>query len=69
MSSFIYEYAVGKFGKRIVNKLAKKGVKIISAQNMPGADGSYANGETGYMVDDNGTGRLLSALQVLKMAE
>jgi hypothetical protein len=36
---------------------------------MPNAEtGSYANGETGYMLDDNGTGRMRNYLQVLEIA-
>lgn len=67
--AFIQEYAIGQFGKRIVNKLAKKGIVFNSVQMLPGDDGSFANGETGYYVSDNGTGRMFTALQILELAK
>lgn len=67
--TFIQEYAIAQFGKRTVKKLAKKGITLVSAHNMPNAEtGSYANGETGYLLDDNGTGRMRNYLQVLEIA-
>lgn len=68
--TFIEEYAISQFGKRIVRKLAKKGIKVVGAQNTPNREtGRYDNGETGYLLDDNGTGRMRSYLEVLKLAE
>lgn len=44
--------------------LTRKGVRVYGLQGLPGVDGSFANGETGYLVDDNGTGRVLTYSQV-----
>jgi hypothetical protein len=58
------------FNKKTLRALTKKGIAIINAQWMPGRDGSYisADAQTGYMLDDNGTGRLVTYLEVLKLA-
>lgn len=67
MSGFAQEYAVSKFGKRVVNKLARKGITVMSAHQLPGERGDFT-GEVGYMLNDNGTGKMRSYLQVVEMA-
>lgn len=64
--SIANDIAVSHFGKRLIARLARRGIKIIgltvipdNSSNMP-----YANGETGYNIDDNGTGRVLTLLEV-----
>ena len=57
------------FSKRTLKALNRKGIYIIGGTWVPGADGTYANGESGYMLDDNGTGRLMRFLQVLELAK
>jgi hypothetical protein len=66
----IDEIAVSHFGKRVVTKLAKRGVKVIGLTVIPdnASDLPYANGETGYNIDDNGTGRVLTLLEVHALA-
>jgi hypothetical protein len=59
--TFIQEYAIGQFGKRIVNGLAKKNIRIIGTQMIPNRDGSWAGAEAAYQIDDNGTGKVKSA--------
>lgn len=49
--------------------LTKKGIRIYGLQGLPGKDGSFANGETGYLLDDNGTGRVMTHGQVRALAE
>ena len=59
------------FSKKTINALNARGVRVVGTQYLP-ANGSpmpMANGETGYLVDDNGCGRVLTFSQVLKMAE
>lgn len=67
--SFIEEYAIGQFGKRVVNRLAKKGIKVIGTQMIPDERGEYANATVAYMLDDNGTGKLRSYLEVLALSK
>ena len=53
------------FSAKTLRSLAKKGLFLASATWVPGLDGTYANGETAYLLSD---GRMLSFLQVLKEA-
>ncbi len=57
--------AGSKFSNATLRRLTKKGIFLISSTWIPGADGSFANGETAFLVSD---GRLLTVLQVLKLA-
>lgn len=56
------------FGKKIVKSLTNLGITFIGAQWLPDASGSYANGETGYVVDNNGQSQVRTYLQVLSLA-
>lgn len=56
------------FSVKTIRALAKKWVQVVSKTWLPGPDGSFANGETGYLIDDNGTGRMKTFLEVLKIA-
>ena len=65
-----HEIAGSHFNRKTLNALAKKGIAIHSATYLPNAEtGTFINGETGYMLDDNGTGRLRNYLQVLELAQ
>mgnify|MGYP003661600841 CR=1 FL=1 len=57
--------AGAKFSNATLRRLTKKGIFLVSSTWIPGADGSFANGETAFLVSD---GRLLTALEVLKLA-
>lgn len=57
--------AGSKFSNATLRRLAKKQIFLVSSTWIPGADGSFANGETAFLVSD---GRLLRALEVLKLA-
>lgn len=57
--------ASANFSKKLLNKLAKCGLFIVSSTWIPGADGSYANGESAYMLSD---GTMKTFLQVLALA-
>jgi hypothetical protein len=54
------------FGKRAIVKLAKAGIRIINIQAIPDMSSSmpYANADRGYVVDDNGTGRVWTYFEV-----
>ena len=57
--------ASAKFSNATLRRLTKKGIFLVSSAWIPGADGSFANGETAFLVSD---GRFLTALEVLKLA-
>ena len=57
------------FANAIVKKLNAKGITIIGLTVIPG-EGSlpYASGETGYILNDNGTSCIRTYFQVKTMA-
>ena len=67
--TFIQEYAIGQFGKRIVNKLAKKGIKVVGSHVAPDNNGEFANGDVVYGLDDNGTYKVRKYSEVLALAK
>ena len=60
-----HSIASANFSKKTLNKLAKAGLFIVSSTWIPGADGSYANGESAYVLSN---GQMKSFLGVLKLA-
>lgn len=48
------------FGSRAVMALSRAGVTITGLQALPDASGSFLNSETGYVINDNGTGIVLN---------
>jgi hypothetical protein len=52
------------FPRGTLSALTKRGIKIVGSTWLPGPSGSYANGERGYLIDDNGTGKVWSYQQV-----
>jgi hypothetical protein len=58
------EIALRHFGRKAVRALARKGISVIGLQHVPGPYG----GDTGYCLDDNGTGRVRSYLEVRALA-
>lgn len=56
------------FSKAVLTALKKRGIEIVGARWVPGADGSYANGETAYQLNNNGTSILRTYLQVVDLA-
>ena len=58
------------FSTKTIRALAKNGITIIGKTYLPGdGDLPYANGETGYQLNDNGTGRVRTHAQVMGMAQ
>lgn len=56
------------FSKTVRNSLKSKGIAFISSTWLPGADGSFANGERGYVLNDNGTQVIRNYSQVAALA-
>ena len=56
------------FSAKTLRALSRKGVTITGLQALP-VNGSFANCETGYLVNDNGCGRVWTFAQVLGAAK
>lgn len=57
------------FSAATLRALGRRGVELVSVQALPGADAMpWANAERGYLVNDNGTGRVLTFAQVIAKA-
>jgi hypothetical protein len=57
------------FSRPTIVMLRKKGITIIGATHLPDEKGSYANGETGYELNNNGQYQIRTYLQVIDMAK
>lgn len=55
------------FSAKVRRNLLKKGIAILSLTSVPDENGSFLNAERAYFVSDNGTGRVLSYLQLDKL--
>jgi hypothetical protein len=68
-NSVAAQIAARHFGRKAVATLAKRGVRIIGLCVIPDMTKPlpFASGETGYSVDDNGTGRILSYFDVRRL--
>lgn len=56
------------FPKKMINELTRRGMRIIGTTWLPDSKGNYAKGERGYTIDDNGTQRIRTYLQVMALA-
>ena len=57
------------FAKTVNKALKAKGIEIYGATFLPSADGSgYANGERGYLLNDNGCSRIRTYREVIALA-
>ena len=57
------------FSRKTLAALARKGIRVISLQAVPGkGDMPFANATRGYVVDDNGCGRVWTFNQVMEAA-
>jgi hypothetical protein len=58
------------FSKATIRALAAKGVRITGLQAIPDMTSSmpFANASRGYIVDDNGCGRIWTFAEVLEAA-
>ena len=56
------------FSRKTISALAGKGITLIGLTVIPGTgDMAFANGERGYILNDNGTQRILLFAQVLEL--
>lgn len=62
------EIATRDFGRKTIAALARKGIRVINVTSLPDAKGSFLNSERGYVVDDNGTGRVFTYLELARNA-
>ena len=60
------QIATRHFGRKVVSSLARKGVSITGLQSVP--TGRFADYDTCYVVNDNGTGRVWTYAQVRECA-
>ena len=56
------------FGRKAVAALARKGISVRGLTALPGHSGSYLDPDQGYLVDDNGCGRVWTYSQVREAA-
>lgn len=54
------------FTQQTRRALNAKGISIIGMQSMPDANGSFANSQRAYKVNDNGMGRIWTHTQVME---
>ena len=59
------------FNRHTIRVLAHRGITIVGLQMIPDMTSSmpWANAERGYVIDDNGTGRVLTHSELCNMAE
>ena len=59
------------FSKTTIRNLSRKGITLIGLQAIPDMSSAmpFANADTGYRVNDNGTHRVLTFREVLALAE
>ena len=58
------------FSAKTLRALTKRGIEVVSVQMLPGAGAMpWANAERGYLVTDNGCGKVWTFTQVLEAAK
>lgn len=62
------QIAIRDFGHKAISTLARKGIRVIDVTALPDATGSFLNSDRGYVVDDNGTGRVLTYCELGRLA-
>jgi hypothetical protein len=61
--------ATSHFSSNIQTRLKLKGIKVVGIQAIPGPGPlPWANSEVAYVLDDNGTGKVRTFLEVLELA-
>jgi hypothetical protein len=60
------QIAARNFSSKTLKALSAKGVRLLSTTIIPSnGEMPFANGDHGYFIDDNGTGRVLTHRQIL----
>jgi len=64
-------FAASHFSRATVKALARKGISVYGTQYLPdmSSDMPFANGETGYKLNDNGMSRIVRFTDVLALAQ
>ena len=57
------------FSKETVKGLKNKGIELVGATWAPSVNGDFSNGETVYKLNDNGTLRIRTYLEVKALGE
>lgn len=60
--------AVKDFGKEVRAALTARGIRLTGTTWLPDEKGNFANGYRGYLIDDNGTGKVRDYAGVLRLA-
>jgi hypothetical protein len=60
--------AARDFSREVLASLTRKGIAIIGSTWLPGEDGTFANGERGYVIEDRLTSRIRTYLRVIAIA-
>lgn len=68
MTSVAQEIIRSHFNRKTLTALKKKGVEVVKSTFVPAPGGDYTQGETAYVVNDNGMSCIRSYLEVLKLA-
>jgi hypothetical protein len=63
-----HQIAIRHFGRKVVNALASKGIRLVGLQAIPSPHCDFADPDTGYLMDDNGCGRVWTYTQVQQAA-
>lgn len=61
--------AVRHFGKKNITALRKRGIQVLALTVIPDENGSTASSPTAYMICDNGTAKVRTYGQVVRIAE
>ena len=56
------------FSRQTVRGLNSRGIEIVGTTTIPGHDGSFANGQTAYRLDNNGTQQTRTHSEVIEIA-
>jgi Ser-tRNA(Ala) deacylase AlaX len=56
------------FSSKTLRSLSKKGIALVGTQLIPHPVTGWINADRGYVVDDNGTGRVWDFRQVMSAA-
>lgn len=62
------EALMSNFSRTTIARLAKRGIRIVGMTVIPDANGSYANGDTGYNLDNQGQYQVKTFSEVLALA-
>ena len=56
------------FSRTTLAGLRRRGIQIVGSTWLPDEKGDFARGQRGYLLDDNGTGRVRTFLEVMALS-